>query len=85
MSEAGRVETVEERKMSASVNINRLFRETHRAARLRPWVPGQNEAEDVRALRLTPALEKIINIKDTFAQTLHEDRIVGSAPSLSQN
>jgi hypothetical protein len=68
-----------------SASIKKLFRESHRNVRLRPMRPGHCDAEEVRPLSLTPALEKIINIKDTVVPTLHEDRIIAAASPLSQN
>jgi hypothetical protein len=61
----------------------KLFRESHREIRLRPFRPGLNEAEEVRPLSLTVALEKIINVKDSVAQHLHEERIASPSSTFS--
>jgi hypothetical protein len=50
---------------------------------LRPLRHGLVDAEEVRPLSLTVVLEKIINIKDSVAQELHEEQIAPAAPPLS--
>ena len=48
-----------------SGSYRKLFRESHRDLRLRPWQPGSDTRFEVRPLSLTPASSKIMRIKDT--------------------
>ena len=50
-------------RMSGS--YRKLFRESHRELRLKPWQPGHDGTFEVRPLSLTPHPSKIIRIKDT--------------------
>jgi hypothetical protein len=47
-----------------SGSYRKLFRESHRDFRLKPWQPGHDTSFEVRPLSLTPSSSKIMRIKD---------------------